>query len=1204
MSYSVNNELQLNQALATIDAITTPGTYTVTFTGNITEGTDTGQSISYNGATVAAPADLYAINLHTGVDLVINGANYTLDGTNTYRGLFAYAGTVVVQNLTIKNAVAQGGAGAVEGGGGGGGAGLGGGLFVAGPTQGAGGANVTIDNVAFSNDSAIGGAGGSGFYNDLTYRLLPWDSGAGGGLGGNGGGHDNYDGGGGVGIGATGFGQAATSSGYKDGDGILLGAASGGGDSFTAGGLNGGGGGPEDGGGAGGKVPNEHGGAGTGGFGGGGANFYKGGFGGGGGDAATGGFGGGGGGGGEGYPGGFGAGQGGKQQFAGPATTAYNRSTTGGGGGGGLGAGGDVFVMGGGSLTVEGGSLGAGTVTGGTGGLYATGGEGLGTGVFLQDGETLTITGSVGQTFKLGGGIAGEAGAGTYDFSGGGTLELTSGGEATADTVHLAGSEEVRFDSSAKVAAITNFVGGGDIQDSLFFANYPSGVTFSENGANSATVDGVAVSGSFSSLYETAYDGGALVRAGSVEPVISGTGATTTLPGQTASPFANVTLTDDNLGALDYLLIAMSGAAGTLSGVQTTGSGAYLVQGTAGAVTSELRAVTFTPGAGQPGGSVTTTFTLTDMNNVWGDTQVTDSTTTVSVTEAAQAPMIAGTVAQQADPTSLPIDPFTNVTITDPNGAQDTLSISFTGGDGGTLTIGGPYGTIGNTYEISGTAGALTTELRNDVFFTPNAPPEGQTSTVTLTLSDQSTAYVGPQTMDSNTSVIAGTTTVSTGPSISGTQANQTTINEAPIDPFSGVTIGDQPDAQDTLTITLTGGGGTLTGATSSSPTGYSLQGTAQEITQALDLVSFTPNAGPVDQATPTFFTLQDTSSDSTTMVTDSTTSVFDVNTGLCFLRGTQILCPAGQVPVEQLAIGDKVLTLRGEVRPIVWIGKGRVLATRGRRTAATPVIIGKSAFTDNVPNRDLRVTKGHAFAFGGVLIPIEFLVNHRSILWDDRAREVELYHIEVETHDVLIANGAPAESYRDDGNRWLFQNANSGWLLPPKLPCAPVLTGGPMVDAVWRRLLDRAGRRPGLPLTEDPDLHLVIDGNRVNTTARYGTAHIFPVPCERASVRIVSRGAVLAELGLARDPRMLGVAVRRIAVRDGTRFRVMESGDALLADGFHAFEPSNGLRWTDGYAAVPQALFDGFDGPSELVLHVGGTTHYPLFGEAVRTAA
>ena len=112
------------------------------------------------------------------------------------------------------------------------------------------------------------------------------------------------------------------------------------------------------------------------------------------------------------------------------------------------------------------------------------------------------------------------------------------------------------------------------------------------------------------------------------------------------------------------------------------------------------------------------------------------------------------------------------------------------------------------------------------------------------------------------------------------------------------------------------------------------------------------------------------------------------------------------------------------------------------------------------------------------MLIPVEFLVNHRSILWDDRAQEVAIYHIELETHDVLLANGAPAESYRDDGNRWLFQNANSGWGLPPQEPCAPVLTGGPVVDAVWRRLLDRAGPRPGLPLTDDPDLHLLVNGH------------------------------------------------------------------------------------------------------------------------------
>ena len=126
-------------------------------------------------------------------------------------------------------------------------------------------------------------------------------------------------------------------------------------------------------------------------------------------------------------------------------------------------------------------------------------------------------------------------------------------------------------------------------------------------------------------------------------------------------------------------------------------------------------------------------------------------------------------------------------------------------------------------------------------------------------------------------------------------------------------------------------------------------------------------------------------------------------------------------------------------------------------------------------------MTKAHSLYIDDVLIPVEFLVNHRTILWDDRAQEVEIYHVELDSHDVLVANGAPAESYRDDGNRWLFQNANSGWHLPPQDPYAPVLTGGPVVDGVWRRLLDRAGPRALPPMTDDPDLHLVIDGARLD---------------------------------------------------------------------------------------------------------------------------
>ena len=179
-----------------------------------------------------------------------------------------------------------------------------------------------------------------------------------------------------------------------------------------------------------------------------------------------------------------------------------------------------------------------------------------------------------------------------------------------------------------------------------------------------------------------------------------------------------------------------------------------------------------------------------------------------------------------------------------------------------------------------------------------------------------------------------------------------------------------------------------------------------------------------------------------------------------CFLRGTLIRTERGEVAVQDLAVGERVLTLSGQIRPITWIGTGQVVVSRGRRSAATPVIVRKGALADHVPDRDLRVTKGHSFYFDGVLIPIEYLVNHRSILWDDRAQEVELYHLELATHDVLLANGAPAESYRDDGNRWLFQNGNGALAAAAAEPCAPVLTGGPVVDALWRRLLERAGPR------------------------------------------------------------------------------------------------------------------------------------------------
>ena len=275
-------------------------------------------------------------------------------------------------------------------------------------------------------------------------------------------------------------------------------------------------------------------------------------------------------------------------------------------------------------------------------------------------------------------------------------------------------------------------------------------------------------------------------------------------------------------------------------------------------------------------------------------------------------------------------------------------------------------------------------------------------------------------------------------------------------------------------------------------------------------------------------------------------------------------------------------------------MGAGRVLATRGRRSMATPVIVRKGAIAPNTPHSDLRVTRAHSLYLDGALIPVEFLVNHRSILWDDDAREVSLYQIELETHDVLLANGAPAESYRDDGNRWLFQNGNTGWDQPPKPPCAEVLTGGPIVDALWLRLLDRAGARPRRALTDDPDLHLLVDGRRLDAMQRTDSYYVFALPTLAARcVRIASRAAAPAELGLARDPRVLGIALSRIVVRAGNDFRIVDVTDDRLAEGFHGYEADGERRWTDGDALLPIELFTGFGARVEVVLHLCGTTQY-----------
>jgi hypothetical protein len=155
------------------------------------------------------------------------------------------------------------------------------------------------------------------------------------------------------------------------------------------------------------------------------------------------------------------------------------------------------------------------------------------------------------------------------------------------------------------------------------------------------------------------------------------------------------------------------------------------------------------------------------------------------------------------------------------------------------------------------------------------------------------------------------------------------------------------------------------------------------------------------------------------------------------------------------------------------------------------------------------------------------------------------------------------------------------------------VLTGGPIVDAIWRRLLERDGPRPGFPLTSNSDLHLLVDGQRVDARMVADGRYLFRLPICPSGVRIVSRASAPDELGLSRDPRPLGVALRSIALMAGPRRYLVEASDACLRDGFHGYEPDEDIRWTNGNALLPADLFTDCSMPIDVELLISGANRY-----------
>ncbi|GJD66646.1 hypothetical protein MPEAHAMD_6844 [Methylobacterium frigidaeris] len=168
---------------------------------------------------------------------------------------------------------------------------------------------------------------------------------------------------------------------------------------------------------------------------------------------------------------------------------------------------------------------------------------------------------------------------------------------------------------------------------------------------------------------------------------------------------------------------------------------------------------------------------------------------------------------------------------------------------------------------------------------------------------------------------------------------------------------------------------------------------------------------------------------------------------------------------MEALSIGDMVVTASGEQRPIKWIGT-RAYAGRFLRNNPDllPIRLQAGCLADGIPARDLHVSPRHAMFLDGCLIPAAHLVNGTTITKVEHLDSLTYWHIELDSHDVLVAEGAPSESFVDDNSRGIFHNAHTFSELyrqeqrKDAVYCAPRVEDGFTLEAVRRRLNQRAG--------------------------------------------------------------------------------------------------------------------------------------------------
>ncbi len=418
----------------------------------------------------------------------------------------------------------------------------------------------------------------------------------------------------------------------------------------------------------------------------------------------------------------------------------------------------------------------------------------------------------------------------------------------------------------------------------------------------------------------------------------------------------------------------------------------------------------------------------------------------------------------------------------------------------------------------------------------------------------------------------AGTTPIPVGQSVSDFPGGSSVpfvslqLDNAPVGTYS-ITITDTSGLT-TFTAQPEGDGAVTGSGTSSITISGSISNIDTSLFQTLTYTVSAPTNGDTIQLSAT----------GPNGLTATNTMTIQAALG-CFVSGARIATVNGPVPVENLIVGDQVITAKGEIRPVRWLGHVTIDCESLRHPSACyPVSVRAGAFGRNLPQRDLWLSAGHHVFADGILAPISALENGLTIVRQPVGR-VTYWHVELDTHDVILAEGLPTESYLDTGNRSGFTRHDGVTPLRPLPPdsdamsyiwaanaCAPRADSGQRFDNLRWRLLEEA-KTLGFEMTADADVRLLVDDQPV-AGEWAGQRLTVTLPEGARTLRILSRAALpMWSYAGSGDDRRLGLSLNEVTV-DGRR---LPHDNPAFVSGFHRVEREGeqSWRWTDGDAVL-----------------------------------